>query len=324
MAMIKAETTPPLSARNSRTICCGIAPLLNETRHRVFQCQHGNAGRGERDGLCCGQNGAVEFPVTDDIDDCHRQGREGIGCHRDRDNFAVARDPMFIDHVKHYAGQGEVRKQKHPAARTVARQLLPHLFAGGVAQRMPYKRTAHGCKRRIVSCQRIEPRRPVINGKSKLQSRVSAVPQHTAADSDVHPQPRVIAPELEVILFSRFEVPMLRATFGDPYTDDHQRVERQHIGADPDGAGFFQPQHGIHQRSRSDGSQDDQKTAAGGNRSAFPILFQFILCPPYLHGKGASNAHRAFYGNFPLENVDHASTRASPSPLPCVAWDMSP
>ena len=48
------------------------------------------------------------------------------------------------------------------------------------------------------------------------------------------------------------------------------------------------------------------KTAICGNKSVFPIFFQSILCPTYLHGKYRTLAYNAFHDDLTLHNVDHS------------------
>ena len=71
------------------------------------------------------------------------------------------------------------------------RQLLPHLLAGLVTQRMPHEEKAHGRQRCIVSGQRIEPRGPVIDAKAQLQRAVCTVPQGASGEGHIGPKPDV-------------------------------------------------------------------------------------------------------------------------------------
>ena len=99
--------------------------------------------------------------------------------------------PVFIDHIEHHPGQRKVYQQKNPAAGAIMRQLLPHLLAGLVTQRMPHEEKAHGRQRCIVSGQRIEPRGPVIDAKAQLQRAVCTVPQGASGEGHIGPKPDV-------------------------------------------------------------------------------------------------------------------------------------
>lgn len=84
------------------------ALLTKGSEHSSFQCQHGNCGRGQRDGFGCRIDRAFVLAVSNCIDDRHRQRRKRIGSHGNGGDFVMPEGAALPDNVKNDHRKSEV------------------------------------------------------------------------------------------------------------------------------------------------------------------------------------------------------------------------